>query len=152
SLELQASVDWHRFAAEAEYEMGRLRALADGLGLPKDFVPGNELELLNRRTLHELKASYTRSLAEWERRAASNPLGLIDRPIEQIKARLANVEQALGKPTADLTARIAELPRPPKVSPELAAWIKQSAEARAAQIDQLEHQLLKKSLALDDTN
>jgi hypothetical protein len=152
SLELQASVDWHRYAAEAEYEMGRLQGLVDRLGLPGDLLPENELELLSRQSLVELKASYTRSLAEWEKRAASNPLGLIDRPIDQLKARLAKVDQALGKPPVDLMARVAELPRAPKVSPELAAWVNQSPEVRAATVDRIEHELLKKSLALDDTN
>jgi hypothetical protein len=150
SMDAHLSTEWHRHSAAAEVRMERLREMSVRLDLPREYLPTDDLALLERPTLENLKRRWSHNLEQLRRQAAEKPGESSGRRIQDATAKIRRIEKVLAEGPVDLVARFEKLPRAPKVSQDLVDWMNNdNAAALDARINLREQQLLKTTLARD---
>ncbi len=149
----QGDTGWHRHAAEAADRWERLQEAALKLDLPRGFLPEDDLSLLDRPRLEALKDLWSRNLEQFRTEAARREGGSGSRRIREAEAKLERIAKVLKAPQVDLADRFDKLPNKPKIAPEFLTWMNgESTEAQNARINLRQQQLLKKTLAIDDSD
>lgn len=152
-LTLRGSIASYEAKARVDWEVERLKSLAELIRVPSSEIPSNLLVLVDKPALKSLHKRWKATDRALKVAAASAPVGTYEHALAQSAAKLAAIREAIDAPGVDLAARFFHAARDNIPERSLEPWFAAGeAAARARAIRDREISSLRIALARDGTD